>query len=133
MWRESWKMRGRILLLGRRVSPQLGRPSTMLTPQSYCGQTEDFCTSPDCQINYGPACDGNLQPAGEDTSDIARPKVGKVRYGGVGIYDCVNKGDIAVTFDDGPYEYTNDLLDKFAVSHVASPSPKNLANMNKEI
>lgn len=55
-----------------------------------------------------------------DTSTIARPKLGKVRYGGVGIYDCVNNGDIAVTFDDGPYEYTNDLLDKFAVCVVIS-------------
>lgn len=36
-------------------------------------------------------------------------------YGGVGIYDCWNDGDIAITFDDGPYEYTNDLLDLLAV------------------
>ncbi|KAI1393874.1 carbohydrate-binding module family 18 [Hypoxylon trugodes] len=81
--------------------------------EGYCGQGEDYCTSPDCQINYGPACDGNNKPSGTDTSTIARPKLGKVQYGGVGIYDCVNEGDIAVTFDDGPYEYTNDLLDKF--------------------
>jgi hypothetical protein len=39
-----------------------------------------------------------------------------VLYGGAGIYDCVNTGDIAITFDDGPYLYTNDLLDKFSVS-----------------
>ncbi|KAI5928687.1 carbohydrate-binding module family 18 [Camillea tinctor] len=68
----------------------------------------------DCQINYGSGCDGNQKPDGVDTSDIERPKLGDVRYGGVGIYDCVNPGDIAVTFDDGPYNYTNDLLDKFA-------------------
>lgn len=106
---------------------------TVLTPQSYCGTGEDFCTSPDCQINYGPACDGNIQPSGEDTSTIARPKLGKVQYGGVGIYDCVNNGDIAVTFDDGPWEYTNDLLDKFAVSRVASLWPRIQANISKEI
>lgn len=36
-------------------------------------------------------------------------------YGGAGIYDCVTSGDIALTFDDGPYLYTNDLLDKLRV------------------
>ena len=38
-------------------------------------------------------------------------------YGGGGIYDCYNDGDIAVTFDDGPYEYTDALLDLLAVGH----------------
>ncbi|KAI0844154.1 carbohydrate-binding module family 18 [Daldinia vernicosa] len=82
--------------------------------EGYCGVGEVYCTAPDCQISYGPACDGNQKPDGADTSTIARPKVGDVQYGGVGIYDCVNNGDIAVTFDDGPWEYTNDLLDKLA-------------------
>ncbi|CCC12289.1 unnamed protein product [Sordaria macrospora k-hell] len=58
------------------------------------------------------ACDGNQKPSGPDTSGISRPKVGKVLYAGGGIYDCVTDGDIALTFDDGPYLYTNDLLDK---------------------
>ncbi|KAJ4304397.1 hypothetical protein N0V88_002010 [Collariella sp. IMI 366227] len=49
---------------------------------------------------------------GADTSGVARPKIGSVPYGGAGIYDCVNPGEIALTFDDGPYIYTNDLLDK---------------------
>ncbi len=57
----------------------------------------------------------NQKPAGADTSKVARPKVGAVPYGGAGIYDCLNAGEIAVTFDDGPYLYTNDLLDKFKV------------------
>lgn len=39
-------------------------------------------------------------------------------YGGVGIYDCENDGDIAITFDDGPYEYTEDLLDLLAVRDI---------------
>ena len=55
-------------------------------------------------------------PEGEDTSGVPRPKLGTVLYGGAGIYDCVRKGDIAITFDDGPYNFTGDLLDKFAVS-----------------
>lgn len=41
--------------------------------------------------------------------------MGSVEYGGVGIYDCVNAGDIAMTFDDGPWNYTSDLLDKLKV------------------
>lgn len=82
---------------------------------SYCGNDEEYCTSPDCQLNYGSGCDGNQKPSGVDTSTIARPKLGSVTYGGAGIYDCVNDGDIALTFDDGPWDYTNDLLDKLAV------------------
>lgn len=100
----------------------------------WCGKGSDYCTSPDCQINYGPACDGvrnhtslrlgirvadacvqNKKPSGLDTSSVPRPKLGSVLIGGAGIYDCVTPGDIAITFDDGPYLYTNDLLDKFKV------------------
>ncbi|KAI0180268.1 carbohydrate esterase family 4 protein [Hypoxylon sp. FL1284] len=82
--------------------------------EGYCGTGEEYCVSPDCQINYGPGCDGNQKPSGADTSDIERPKIGDIQYGGVGIYDCENPGDIAITFDDGPYDYTEDLLDKLA-------------------
>ncbi|KAK7751312.1 hypothetical protein SLS62_006718 [Diatrype stigma] len=81
---------------------------------AWCGQGEEYCLSPDCQLNYGSGCDGNQKPDGVDTSDIERTKVGDVPYGGVGIYDCENDGDIAITFDDGPYEYTEDLLDLLA-------------------
>lgn len=40
---------------------------------------------------------------------IPRPKIGSVPYGSV-LYNCVRPGDIAMTFDDGPYLYTGDLL-----------------------
>ena len=86
-----------------------------LTRSRWCGLGEDYCTAPDCQLNYGSGCDGNQKPSGTDTSQIARPKLGRIQYGGVGIYDCVVNGDIALTFDDGPYDYTADLLDKLAV------------------
>jgi peptidoglycan/xylan/chitin deacetylase (PgdA/CDA1 family) len=36
-----------------------------------------------------------------------------VVYGGLntgGVQDCMKPGVIALTFDDGPYWYTNDLL-----------------------
>ncbi|KXH34486.1 chitin recognition protein [Colletotrichum simmondsii] len=79
----------------------------------WCGQSEEYCASPDCQINYGPACDGNEKPNGPDTSNYARPKNGDIPYGGVGIYACVNQGDVAITYDDGPYIYTAAMLDAF--------------------
>lgn len=78
----------------------------------WCGQGADYCESPGCQINYGTGCDGNQKPSGVSTASVARAKAGSVPYGGVGIYDCTEAGDIAVTFDDGPWEYTGDLLDK---------------------
>lgn len=84
------------------------------SPEGWCGLTPDYCSAPDCLINYGSGCDANQKPEGVDTSNVARPHVGSVLYGGLGIYDCVKKGDIAITFDDGPYNYTGDLLDKFA-------------------
>ncbi|KAK6196990.1 hypothetical protein LQW54_011007 [Pestalotiopsis sp. IQ-011] len=80
--------------------------------EGWCGLGIDYCEAPDCQLSYGPGCDGNSKPTGVNTSTIARPKVGSVEYGGIGIYDCVNAGDIAMTFDDGPWNYTSDLLDK---------------------
>ncbi|KAE8450181.1 hypothetical protein EG329_006962 [Mollisiaceae sp. DMI_Dod_QoI] len=67
---------------------------------------------PDCQLAYGPGCDGNQSPSGASTASIARPVLGSQPYGGAGIYDCLVAGDIAFTFDDGPYSYTSDLLDK---------------------
>ncbi|KAM7215718.1 hypothetical protein V8F06_008912 [Rhypophila decipiens] len=80
--------------------------------EGWCGTSKSYCSAPDCQINYSSACDGNKKPAGADTANIARPKLSNILYGGAGIYDCVNDGQIALTFDDGPYIYTNDLLDK---------------------
>ncbi|KAI9646752.1 hypothetical protein NHQ30_004750 [Ciborinia camelliae] len=84
------------------------------SPEGYCGTTKDYCAAPDCQFKYGPLCDTLQAPAGDSTASIARPHIGTVPYGGAGIYDCQVAGDIAFTFDDGPYLYTNDLLDKLA-------------------
>jgi len=71
----------------------------------------DYCTAPDCQFNYGPACDANKIPAGTNTSSIPRDQLGSVLYGSAGIYDCVVAGDMALTFDDGPFIYTSHILD----------------------
>lgn len=75
-----------------------------------------YCNAPDCQFNYGPACDANKVPSGTNTSSIPRDQIGSVLYGSAGIYDCANAGDMALTFDDGPFIYTShivDLLDKY--------------------
>jgi len=75
------------------------------------GLYEDHCQAPDCQMNFGPKCDANASPAGTNTSAIGRPKVGSILYGSSGIFDCQNNGDMALTFDDGPYIYTSGILD----------------------
>ncbi|KAG9505220.1 hypothetical protein J7337_002186 [Fusarium musae] len=49
-------------------------------------------------------------PRGSSTEDISRPQLGNVPYGSV-ITTCTTPGVIALTFDDGPLDYTNDLLD----------------------
>lgn len=82
--------------------------------KGYCGTTKDHCAAPDCLINYGPACDGNKTPSGASTRNDARPQKGSVPYGGEGIYGCTKPGTVAITYDDGPYSFTNGVLDKFA-------------------
>lgn len=49
---------------------------------------------------------------GPTTSIIPRRKVGSVPYAGSGeIRHCSEMGTVALTFDDGPSAYTDDLLD----------------------
>ncbi|KAJ2897891.1 putative peptidoglycan-N-acetylglucosamine deacetylase [Zalerion maritima] len=77
---------------------------------AWCGQGYSYCSSPACMINYSDSCDSQLRPEGTDTSSIVRDKVGPVPYGSA-IYHCSRPGDIALTYDDGPWDYTEDLLD----------------------
>lgn len=79
----------------------------------YCGTTPDHCSAPDCLFNYGPGCDANKTPAGASTRNDARPVKGSVPYGGAGIYSCEKEGTVAITYDDGPYIYTDEVLNKF--------------------
>ena len=69
-----------------------------------------MCFAPDCQISFGPGCDGNKWPPGKSTKDVLRPKFGSVEYG-VNLQSCTVPGKVALTFDDGPNKYTNELLD----------------------
>lgn len=52
----------------------------------------------------------NGAPGGPSTSWVARTKSGNVPYG-TPILSCTQKGVIALTFDDGPAQYTEALLD----------------------
>ncbi|RKF62514.1 Chitin deacetylase, partial [Golovinomyces cichoracearum] len=96
-----------------RCGPGIGSCTNCCSAAGYCGSDPDYCISPDCQYQYGPLCHANIKPAGASTADVPRPLVGSVPYGGAGIFDCVTPGTVAFTFDDGPYLYTEDVLDKF--------------------
>ena len=67
----------------------------------YCGTTKEHCMSPDCQMDFGPACDANKAPGGATTRNDPRPQKGKVAYGGEGVYGCQKAGTVAITYDDG--------------------------------
>ena len=77
--------------------------------QGYCGTTQEYCEDPDCQWQYG-TCDSSHTPAGLTTLNDPRPLLGGLTYDD-DIYDCVKSKVVALTFDDGPYLYTNQLLD----------------------
>ncbi|KAF1834234.1 hypothetical protein BDW02DRAFT_579755 [Decorospora gaudefroyi] len=79
----------------------------------YCGTTTEHCQAPDCLFNFGPGCDANKTPAGESTRNDARPQLGSIPYGGAGVYVCNNPGHVAITFDDGPYIYTEGVMALF--------------------
>lgn len=141
VWVWGGELRRGILLLFGRVSVPIVKAMLLANKcHRWCGKGIYYCSAPDCQINYGSGCDGvcalqllsprawltspqNQKPWGLDTSQVARPKVGNVLYGGAGVYNCKKVGDIALTFDDGPYKYTNDLLDKLRVSGCHKSKP----------
>jgi peptidoglycan/xylan/chitin deacetylase (PgdA/CDA1 family) len=85
----------------------------LIESQGWCGNTPEYCNAPDCLINYGPGCDANKVPNGDDTRTVSRPKLGNVDYGNGGLYSCTEPGTVAITYDDGPYIYTDYVLDLF--------------------
>ncbi|RAH57635.1 glycoside hydrolase/deacetylase [Aspergillus piperis CBS 112811] len=97
-------------LVERGSSPRCG-PDHGKCPEGKCCSTAgNHCSSPDCQIDFG-NCDAHTTPGGPPTDKIPRPHVGNVPYGPKFIRSCTTPGTIALTFDDGPKEYTQDLLD----------------------
>lgn len=80
-----------------------------LATQGYCGTTKEYCSDPDCQFKYG-TCDSDMTPAGASTLSGYRPLLGQVPYNS-DITDCIEDNVVALTYDDGPYLYTSQLLD----------------------
>ncbi|KAI5286135.1 hypothetical protein KEM52_002129, partial [Ascosphaera acerosa] len=63
-------------------------------------------------LAYSDSCDATrLVPSGVDTSQVSRPHLGDLPYGGAGILGCKTPKTIALTYDDGPNVYTEALLD----------------------
>ncbi|KAI5465418.1 hypothetical protein BGZ63DRAFT_103798 [Mariannaea sp. PMI_226] len=106
----------RDLLQGRAMGNECGtgigscNAGSCCSGSGYCGTGEDYCSGSDCQLDYSDSCDTFFGPGGESTESIARPKVGSVPYGSI-ITQCTESGVIALTFDDGPYLYTEAILD----------------------
>lgn len=86
------------------------------SPVGYCGRGYQHCASPNCQIDYSNGCDASVKPLGEPTLNVSRPLIGNVSYDGAGIDHCKNPGTVALTFDDGPYNYTSHVLDLLAAA-----------------
>ena len=76
----------------------------------FCGSGKAYCASPGCQEDFG-ECDSEERPRAPSTANITRPLRGPVSYNN-NIYHCKQPGTIALTYDDGPAEYTSDLLDR---------------------
>lgn len=62
-----------------------------------------------CLLEYG-RCDSDATPAGTSTANDPRPLLGSVTYTD-DIYDCIEDNVVALSYDDGPYLYTSQLLD----------------------
>ncbi|KFY62414.1 hypothetical protein V496_04611 [Pseudogymnoascus sp. VKM F-4515 (FW-2607)] len=86
----------------------------------YCGIQEPYCGDRNSTkfqnlgILYPPHSNTSIhkREMGPTRSIIPRRKVGSVPYAGSGeIRHCTEMGTVALTFDDGPSAYTDDLLD----------------------
>jgi peptidoglycan/xylan/chitin deacetylase (PgdA/CDA1 family) len=65
---------------------------------------------PMCLEEFGLACDGSKWPPGFNTSATPRPRLGDVPYGKK-FRSCTVENTLALTYDDGPSQWTPDLLD----------------------
>ncbi|KAI5797885.1 hypothetical protein DFH27DRAFT_483360 [Peziza echinospora] len=95
----------------------------------WCGDTVDHCGT-GCQSAFGTCTGGTTTPptnppttsstTSSTTSQVALPtevagvrtKFGAVPYG-VNLVSCTQPNTVAITFDDGPYIYTETLLNIF--------------------
>ncbi|OLN87119.1 Chitin deacetylase-like protein 6 [Colletotrichum chlorophyti] len=92
-------------------------PGQCCSEAGWCGTTADFCGGSQCQLAYSDSCDTFFPPPGASTESIPRPLVGSVPYGSI-ITTCSVPGTLALTYDDGPYIYTSQLLDILEAQNV---------------
>ena len=111
-----------VLMKRDRCGPDVGSCPTgwCCSEYGWCGTTTEHCTA-GCQSAFGYCSSddkgeetgsggGGGAPGGGGTLGVPRPRFGKVPYG-VSIATCSVPGTMALTFDDGPFEYTAALLD----------------------
>ena len=75
----------------------------------YCGTGAEYCQAPGCQIAFSTACDAQKTPAGPSTVTIPRNQLSTLPFGWA--YSCTQPNTVALTFDDGPSDYTSHILD----------------------
>ncbi|PNH67393.1 hypothetical protein VD0001_g7828 [Verticillium dahliae] len=76
----------------------------------WCGNSAAHCAGSTCQLDYSDSCDTFFPPPGISTESVSRPEIGTVPYGNT-ITECTKPGLMALTFDDGPFTYTSQILD----------------------
>ncbi|PHH89726.1 hypothetical protein CDD83_5423 [Cordyceps sp. RAO-2017] len=90
--------------------PRSCPPNHCCSGNGTCGTTGQHCGGGGCQVGLSDSCDAFYGPAGENTTDIPRPRIkGPVPYGNM-IDKCSKPGLMALTFDDAPSKYTEELL-----------------------
>ncbi|OAP65698.1 hypothetical protein AYL99_01670 [Fonsecaea erecta] len=88
------------------VAPFLSVALTLITVS---GTGHDFCSVPNnCQEEFG-ICDSDTTPAGYNVSVDPRVERSQIAYGQY-ISNCYVPGTIALTYDDGPSQNTEELL-----------------------
>lgn len=79
----------------------MGTVNLCCSQYGWCGDSPGHCGG-GCQAAYGKCGSGSVPST--------RPLLGMVPYG-FNIYTCTTPGTIAMTYDDGPYLWTSQLLD----------------------
>ncbi|CAB4410153.1 unnamed protein product [Rhizophagus irregularis] len=77
----------------------------------FCGNTVDHCGT-GCQPSFGKCGTGTAPPANSTT-----PTNPGTSTPAVEITTCSKSGTVAITFDDGPSQFTSTLLDKLKVDN----------------
>ncbi|TGZ78918.1 glycoside hydrolase/deacetylase [Ascodesmis nigricans] len=143
------------------TSSTVPSPSTsaIISPDGTCGGVNGYtCESGQCCSEYGwcgtesTHCDAGCQPlfgqcngaspsasisatpssVGPYVPPTQRPTPGSVPYGSY-IYTCNEPGVAAITYDDGPFAYTADLLDILASYNVKATFFVNAITWNGRI